>query len=77
VLLGDEIGYRPKRSKLLVGCAGLLGLGRLSDEPACAQVGERVSFVHGRKSGDPPATHRYDHLAALSGVVYISAQLVV
>jgi hypothetical protein len=76
-LLGDEVGYRPKRSKLLVRCTGPLGLGWLTHEPACAQIGERVSFIHGRKPGDSPATHRHDHLATLSGVVHVSTQLIV
>jgi hypothetical protein len=62
---------------LIVGCTGLLGLGWLSHEPACAQIGERVSFVHGRKPGYSPATHRHDHLAAFSGMMHVSTQLVV
>jgi hypothetical protein len=52
-------------------------LGRLSHEPACSQIGERVSFVHRRKPRDSLAAHRHDHLAALSGMVHVSAQLIV
>jgi len=76
-LLGDEVGYRPKRSKLLVRCTGPLGLGWLTHEPTCAQIGERVFGANGRKPRYSPATHRHDHLAALGGVMHISAQLVV
>jgi|SRR5665213_4076969 len=76
-LLGDEVGYRPKCLKLLVGCGGPLGLSWLSREPTYAEVSERVFGAHGRKPGYSPAAHRHDHLATLSGVMRISAQLVV
>lgn len=76
-LLSDEVGYRPKCLKLLVGCAGPFGLSWFAHEPTCTQIGERVFGTHGRKSGYSPATHRHDYLATLSGVMHISAQLVV
>jgi hypothetical protein len=77
LLLGDEIRYRLKRPKLLTACTGLLGLGRLSHEPACAQIGEGVSFAHRRKPCDSPAPHRHDYLTTLSDMVYVPTQLIV
>jgi hypothetical protein len=77
LLLGDEIRHRLERLKLLVPCTWLLGLGRLSHEPSCPQIGERVSFVHRGKPGDAPATHRHNHLATLRGMLHVPTQLIV
>lgn len=75
-LLGNEVRYRLKRPQS-VPCPGPLGLGRLSHEPACTQIGERISLAHRRKPGHPPATHRHDHLATLGDMAHVSAQLIV
>jgi hypothetical protein len=56
LLLGDEVRYRLARAEPSALRTGPLGLGGLSHEPACAQIGEVVHVVPGESV---PATVKH------------------